>query len=151
MTKKKEKETDTYFKQIYLDSIDDDIISLLDKAVSMSYYGFKVSHILPEIANFNMQLWEGKGHKTHFIAITQMTKYPGGTELVFWSLAGKGYIRNVDLVYNTLAKFAQENNCRWFSGKVVTEAKALEKVYEKFGVELKYKHFTLELDNVTEH
>lgn len=143
--------TDTYFEQIYLDRISDNVLILLDKAVKTSYYGFKVSHILPEIANFNMQLWECKGDNTHFIVITQMTKYPAGTELMIWSVAGKGYIKNVDLVYDTLINFARDNNCRWLSGLITDEAKRLEKVYQKFDADLKYKHYAMEITDVTKH
>ena len=84
-------QTENTFEQIWLDTLDDEDITALQLAVSISPFGHTVEGILADVANNESQLWRGTNGDKRFVMITQLFRHPGGMELKIWSVGGQGY------------------------------------------------------------
>lgn len=135
--------TDTYFEQIWLDKLDETSMKALQKAVKASYYDYRVEDILKFISDFKMQLWRGQHQDETFILVTQVIQHPNGKELQIWSVGGKGYVKQVNRVYEKLEAFAQAEGCKWISGQI--EDARFERVYKRFKPKKVYTTWVTEI------
>ena len=130
-------------KQVWIDDLKDDDLILLDKAAKTSYYGHELKHIVEDIAHLRLQCWIGRGPRSHFALLTKLTTHPGGKELAIWCVAGKGYVRNLEGIYERLKEFAKAEGCRWLTGYV--DRKGFGRLYARFAPLKKYGLWMKEL------
>lgn len=135
--------TEPYFKRIGVRDVDKIDLKHWKRAVEEGYYGHKVEDLIMDVAQGVLQLWRGRGEGFEVILLTQMFKHPAGKELKIWSLAGKGYVKNLGLIHDTLVEYAKEQGCRWLSGE--TKSRGFDRVYERFNPDLTSKFFLKEI------
>lgn len=114
----------------------------LDAAVSTSYTGRSVAHILTAVAQQHMDLWRlGDG-----VLVTQLLDHPAGHELYLWALAGQGLVHDLEQHAEELCDIARRANCRWIGGLAVRPG-LVRVLIRRLKVVPKYTYCLLEVDN----
>ncbi len=122
--------TDTYVEHIWLDKIDQDDILPLQLAVGALHYGYKVEHILQDVAVNAKQLWRGQNDKGRFILVTQVVSHPGGKELNLWAFGGQGFFLGIEAAHKALVEYGKSQNCKWLTG--MTKRLGFKRFYKRF-------------------
>ena len=118
-------------------------IKWLHKICEMNYYGHEAHHIIADVLRKDKQLWRFEGEKLAGLGVTSVEKYPAGTELWIWGIAGKGYVKKFPQILESLISFLPEHNICWISGS--TRLPRLRKIYTTAGAKIRGTLFTLNL------
>jgi len=127
--------------QIWIDQIDDETVEAINRALGAVYFGYDIHYVIEQVAHLKMQLWRGRG----FIVLTTINTHPGGKELNIWTVGGKGYIKEIPRIYETLKDFALKEDCKWITGFV--DRKGFGRLYKEFNTK-KYGLWIKEINNV---
>lgn len=121
-----------YIIPIKAEEIPSRLVKWLDKSAKVGYYGYEAKHILADALEKTLQLWEVAGDNAEGIIVSKVLQHPAGKEFQVWTMAGKGFLRDLDKLYKELEVYATEHGCKFISGLVVNEQ--LYKPYEDLGV-----------------
>lgn len=108
-----------------------DDLSWLDKALRTDYHGISKEVCLANTKAGLMQLWRMGAWQG--IIVTEIIGWDSGKSLVGLYIAGKGYLKNLDGIKDTLRFFAETQGCRVI--EFATQDKRLQRVYERKFVE----------------
>lgn len=116
-----------YISRITVADLTPDDEKWLDIALKTDYHGLSMGRCLSLIAQDTMQMW--RMGRFEGIFVTEIVAWENGTSLVGLYLAGKGYIKNLDSIVETLKYFASNQGCRTI--EFSTKLKGLQRIYEK--------------------
>ena len=116
-----------YIYQVGVPDLAPDDLRWLDIALKTDYHGLSIDRLLVLVAKNEMQLW--RMGKWEGIFVTELVKWENGTSLVGLYLAGRGFLKNLETIVETLKTFARNQGCR--NIEFATQDKRLQRVYER--------------------
>lgn len=104
----------------------------LAKAMAVDYTGYTIYDLGRELDQLQAQIWRITGPDTNILLVTEILIHPAGNELHLRYLAGIGWFKHFEPVFDHIKDLARKFNCRFITGKL--RGKHAERWYQAWGV-----------------
>lgn len=105
-------------------------LSLMAKGIPPDEFGWNAETVLDEILETRAQFWRMQDGASGMI-ITKIEEHPAGRFAYVWYIYGKGFINNIDEIFESLRWYLKNIDCVGVYGQVIRPG--LEKVYSQLG------------------